>query len=235
MRAPGYQCFSLEEYRQRLDALRGRMEQRSVDALLVTGPENLCYLTGYQTPRLLLVPDVNSSHGSGASVCHEKDRGVQYRALLLDRGQPPLRGPRELDRAHPPTCWWTSALPIDVWDSPLTPSFSRFATSASSSPRCHQRPWWTARGWWRRVESSSPPRRSSTSGKRPGRPRPASRLASMPAQRGSRRTRSQRRSIEVRSSPAASTPGCRSSSGLGRATINAMRLGTVTCSRRGTA
>ena len=61
MRAPRFQYFSLEEYRERLDALRRRMEQAGADVLLVTSPENLYYLSGYQTPgyywyQTLIVP-----------------------------------------------------------------------------------------------------------------------------------------------------------------------------------
>ena len=50
MKAPTWQYFSLDEYRQRIDALRVRMEARGVDLMLVHTPENLYYLTGYQTP-----------------------------------------------------------------------------------------------------------------------------------------------------------------------------------------
>ena len=50
MKKPTYQYFTLEEYQQRLDALRSRMEEKGVDAMLVTTPENLYYLSGYQTP-----------------------------------------------------------------------------------------------------------------------------------------------------------------------------------------
>ena len=50
MKTPTWQYFSLDEYQQRLDALRERMEERGVDVMLVHTPENLCYLTGYQTP-----------------------------------------------------------------------------------------------------------------------------------------------------------------------------------------
>jgi len=61
VRAPRFQYFSLEEYRERLDALRRRMEGAGVDVLLVTSPENLYYLSGYQTPgyywyQTLIVP-----------------------------------------------------------------------------------------------------------------------------------------------------------------------------------
>ena len=61
MRAPRFQYFGLEEYRERLDALRRRMEGAGADVLLVTSPENLYYLSGYQTPgyywyQTLIVP-----------------------------------------------------------------------------------------------------------------------------------------------------------------------------------
>jgi Xaa-Pro dipeptidase len=42
--------FSLAEYRRRYDAVRQGMKRLGVDALLVRGPENICYLTGYETP-----------------------------------------------------------------------------------------------------------------------------------------------------------------------------------------
>jgi Xaa-Pro dipeptidase len=41
--------FGPEEYRRRLDGTRGGMAARGVDALLVTTPENVTYLTGYET------------------------------------------------------------------------------------------------------------------------------------------------------------------------------------------
>ena len=61
MRTPRFQYFCLEEYGQRLDALRRRMERAGADVLLVTSPENLYYLSGYQTPgyywyQTLIVP-----------------------------------------------------------------------------------------------------------------------------------------------------------------------------------
>ena len=50
MKKPTWQYFSLGEYQQRLDALRARMQQKGVDVMLVHSPENLYYLSGYQTP-----------------------------------------------------------------------------------------------------------------------------------------------------------------------------------------
>ena len=42
--------FSLLEYRQRLNALRAALVESDLDALVVTTPENLLYMTGYRTP-----------------------------------------------------------------------------------------------------------------------------------------------------------------------------------------
>lgn len=50
MRTPAYLYFSLDEYQARLDGLRERMQRRGVAALVVTTPENIYYLSGYQTP-----------------------------------------------------------------------------------------------------------------------------------------------------------------------------------------
>lgn len=41
--------FSMEEYRARVAAVRAEMAKRGVDLLLVYTPENMLYLTGYQT------------------------------------------------------------------------------------------------------------------------------------------------------------------------------------------
>ncbi len=41
--------FPPEEYARRLDGLRARMRQRLLDAVIITDPENLFYLTDYQT------------------------------------------------------------------------------------------------------------------------------------------------------------------------------------------
>src|SRR5690625_548678 len=42
--------FTMAEYNRRMTALRRAMVRRELDAMIVTIPENLCYLTGYQTP-----------------------------------------------------------------------------------------------------------------------------------------------------------------------------------------
>ena len=47
MRTPRELYFRLEEYQQRLDALRTRMVRKGVDVMLIHTPENLYYLSGY--------------------------------------------------------------------------------------------------------------------------------------------------------------------------------------------
>jgi len=42
-------CFPLAEYQHRLNELRERMQERLLDAVVISDPENLFYLTGYQT------------------------------------------------------------------------------------------------------------------------------------------------------------------------------------------
>ena len=50
MKPPRTRLFPIEEYEQRLRNVRVLMERTGLDALLVHTPENIFYLTGYQTP-----------------------------------------------------------------------------------------------------------------------------------------------------------------------------------------
>ncbi len=50
MNPPRIQLFSSDEYNQRVQDVRDLMAQNELDVLLVHGPENIFYLTGYQTP-----------------------------------------------------------------------------------------------------------------------------------------------------------------------------------------
>lgn len=49
MRQRDDMTFPFEEYQRRLTELRERMEQRLLDAVIISDPENLMYLTDYQT------------------------------------------------------------------------------------------------------------------------------------------------------------------------------------------
>lgn len=53
--------FPMHEYERRLNELRERMEGRGVDVMLTTTPENICYLSGFESPghyyfQALMVP-----------------------------------------------------------------------------------------------------------------------------------------------------------------------------------
>ncbi len=56
-------AFALSEYQRRYDAVLTNMAQEGVEMLLVRSPENICYLTGFETPSfygyqcLILAPD----------------------------------------------------------------------------------------------------------------------------------------------------------------------------------
>jgi len=49
MRERDDMTFPFAEYKRRIDALRQRMAERLIDAVIITDPENLMYLTDYQT------------------------------------------------------------------------------------------------------------------------------------------------------------------------------------------
>ena len=41
--------FSIEEYRRRYDGVYRNMKERGLDALILRGPENICYVSGHET------------------------------------------------------------------------------------------------------------------------------------------------------------------------------------------
>ena len=80
--------FPDAEYAARLRAVRGRMAEQGLDALLVTDPANLFYLTGYDawsfyTPQLLFVP----AEGELLLFLREMDANGAFRTARLDPGQ----------------------------------------------------------------------------------------------------------------------------------------------------
>ena len=90
--------FRREEYERRYDAVLRHMEGAGVDALLVRSPENITYLTGYETP---------GYYG--------------YHCLVLARGQQPvLVGRRlEIETNAPEFSWLTRLAPAQDHHVPV--------------------------------------------------------------------------------------------------------------------
>ncbi|MET1034415.1 MAG: M24 family metallopeptidase [Arthrobacter sp.] len=79
------QAFSAEEFAVRLAAVRARMQEQGLNALVVTDPANIYYLTGYNawsfyTPQLVFVPDA----GDMVLYAREMDANGAFRTTWLD-------------------------------------------------------------------------------------------------------------------------------------------------------
>ena len=70
-------AFSVGEYEGRVVRIRQEMARRGLDALLVHTPENICYLSGYQTPGYYM-----------------------YQVLVLPLTQPPLLITRLIEQTN---------------------------------------------------------------------------------------------------------------------------------------
>lgn len=66
-------AFPIEEYDRRLTAVRERMQERDLDALIVTAIENLGYLTGYAPSATMLQACVIPLSGEATMVVRELD------------------------------------------------------------------------------------------------------------------------------------------------------------------
>lgn len=78
------QVFTPEEFGARLAAVRARMEQQGLSALIVTDPANIYYLTGYNawsfyTPQLVFVPQ----EGDMVLYAREMDANGAFRTTWL--------------------------------------------------------------------------------------------------------------------------------------------------------
>ncbi len=89
--------FGLDEYRRRYDLVMDNLKRAKVDALLVRGPENITYLTGYETP---------GYYG--------------YHCLVLARGQQPVLVARKLELSNVPEfSWLARTAPVQDHDVAL--------------------------------------------------------------------------------------------------------------------
>jgi Xaa-Pro dipeptidase len=89
--------FTLEEYKRRYDVVLDNMKRAGLDALLVRGPENITYLTGYETP---------GYYG--------------YHCLVVARGQMPVLVGRKLELTNVPEfSWLTETAPVEDHHVPV--------------------------------------------------------------------------------------------------------------------
>ena len=83
--------FKLDEYKRRYDVVLDTMKRAGLDALFVRGPENITYLTGYETP---------GYYG--------------YHCLIVARGQQPVLVGRKLELTNVPEfSWLVETAPVE--------------------------------------------------------------------------------------------------------------------------
>ena len=88
--------FSLGEYGRRLEVVLANMRGLGVDALLVRGPENITYLTGFETPGY-----------------------YKYHCLIVAPGIEPVLVLRRFEELNVPEyAWLTHHVPVDDWEHP---------------------------------------------------------------------------------------------------------------------
>jgi Xaa-Pro dipeptidase len=88
--------FSLAEYQRRYDLIMESMREQGMDALLIRGPENICYVSGFETPGY-----------------------YKYHGLILARDQEPVLVLRRFEELNVwEYSWLTRTVPVDDWEVP---------------------------------------------------------------------------------------------------------------------
>ena len=88
--------FSISEYRRRYDLVLELMRMEKLDVLLVRSPENITYISGYETPGY-----------------------YKYHCLIISPGMEPtfvIRRFEELNISE--YSWLTKPVPVDDWENP---------------------------------------------------------------------------------------------------------------------
>ncbi len=88
--------FTLAEYQRRYDLIMEAMRREGMDAVLIRGPENICYVSGFETPGY-----------------------YKYHGLILARDQAPVLVLRRFEELNVwEYSWLTSTVPVDDWEVP---------------------------------------------------------------------------------------------------------------------
>lgn len=96
MNTHGRLGFTLPEYARRIEAVHGNMRAAGLDVLLVRAPENITYLTGYETPGY-----------------------YKYHCLVLAPGMDPVLILRRFECLNVAEySWLTRIVPVDDWQVP---------------------------------------------------------------------------------------------------------------------
>jgi Xaa-Pro dipeptidase len=89
--------FTLEEYQRRYDHVLANMKSAGVDVLVIRSPENICYLTGYETPGF-----------------------YGYHCLLVSAREEPVLVVRRIEEINAPEfSWLTRTVPVDDYQYPF--------------------------------------------------------------------------------------------------------------------
>jgi len=89
--------FPMEEYERRLANLRRQMDERKLEVFITTTPENICYLTGFESP----------GH-------------YYFKALIVPREGEPVAVPRRLeDSGYEALSWIDIRRPFDDSQDPI--------------------------------------------------------------------------------------------------------------------
>jgi Xaa-Pro dipeptidase len=96
MNSHGRLGFSLDEYQRRYELILAQMEAKGLDALCIRSPENITYLSGYETPGY-----------------------YKYHCIVMGKGFEPIIVLRRFESLNVPEySWLTRHVPVDDWDHP---------------------------------------------------------------------------------------------------------------------
>jgi len=96
MRSHARLAFSLDEYRRRYDLIIAAMRRQKLDALLIRSPENITYVSGYETPGY-----------------------YKYHGLIVGPNIEPVFVLRRFEELNVPEySWLMRHVPVDDWEVP---------------------------------------------------------------------------------------------------------------------
>jgi Xaa-Pro aminopeptidase len=118
--------FTLDEYQRRHELVLDALATRGLDALCLRSPENITYLTGYETPGY-----------------------YKYHCLILAPGLDPVLILRRFESLNVPEySWLTKLVPVDDWEHPPSVTASVLKTLGLEGKRVGVE----KQGWFYTVE-----------------------------------------------------------------------------------